>query len=272
MITGASRGFGLEFAKAALTAGDKVVATARDKNSIPLEDNPNNLLKVSLDVTVEEQSDVAVREAITCFGRIDVLVNNAGYLLVGALEETALAETEALFKANVFGLMSVTRAVLPVMREQQSGHIINLSSMAGITGYPGASNYSASKFAVEGLTESLAAEAAPFGIKVTMIEPGYFRTELLSGNSMSVAEIELPAYADTIGAMRKQVSGVDGLQPGDPVKLVEAVRAVVEAEKPPLRLALGSDAVDEAEKKLARWQREVNQWRELSTSTDFDQA
>jgi Short-chain alcohol dehydrogenase of unknown specificity len=270
MITGASRGFGLEFAKAALAAGDKVVATARDRNSIPLDADSKNLLKVSLDVTVEDAVNFAVREASTHFGRIDVLINNAGYLLIGAVEEISLDEAKAQFNTNVFGLMSVTKAVLPVMRAQQSGHIINVSSMAGIKGYPGSSTYSATKFAVEGLTESLAAEMAPFNIKVTMIEPGYFRTELLSGDSMLTAKTELPAYADTIGVMRQQISGVDGQQAGDPVKLVKAVRTIIAAEKPPLRLALGSDAVEEAEKKLRKWQQEVDQWRELSTSTDFD--
>lgn len=270
MITGASRGFGLEFARAALAAGDKVVATARDRNSIPLDADSENLLKVSLDVTVEDAANFAVKEASTHFGRIDVLINNAGYLLIGAVEEISLDEAKAQFNTNVFGLMSVTKAVLPVMRAQQSGHIINVSSMAGIKGYPGSSTYSATKFAVEGLTESLAAEMAPFNIKVTMIEPGYFRTELLSGDSMLTSKTELPAYADTIGVMRQQISGVDGQQAGDPVKLVKAVRTIVAAEKPPLRLALGSDAVEEAEKKLRKWQQEVDQWRELSTSTDFD--
>lgn len=269
MITGASRGFGLDFTKAALAEGDKVVAAARDKNNIPLEDS-ENLLKVSLDVTVEQQAFTAVEEAVNRFGRIDVLVNNAGYLLFGALEEISLDEAQAQFNTNVFGLISVTKAVLPVMREQRSGHILNLSSMAGVVGFPGTTSYSGSKFAVEGISEALAHEVAPFGIKVTMIEPGYFRTELLSGNSMTCAKAELQAYADNLGVLRRQVSGADGNQVGDPQKLVALVREIVESASPPLRLAVGADCVAATEQKLKNWQNDLDQWRAQSTSTDFD--
>lgn len=272
MITGAARGFGREFARAALAAGDRVVATGRDEAKVAqaLGASAANLLILKLDVTRDADATVAVEAALKHFGRIDVLLNNAGYPLLGALEECSTAELETQFRTNVFGLLSVTRAVLPAMRHQGSGHIVNVSSMAGFKGYPGSSAYSASKFAVEGLTESLAAEVAPFGIRVTMIEPGYFRTELLSETSLAFAARELPEYASTSGQMRLQISAVDGKQPGDPAKLVEAVRAVVDSDNPPLRLALGPDAVDVAEQKMAEWRADLERWRSLSNSTNFD--
>jgi NAD(P)-dependent dehydrogenase (short-subunit alcohol dehydrogenase family) len=272
MITGASRGFGREFALAALAAGDQVVATGRDaaQVSAAMGCTSPDLLTLTLDVTVESQAKAAAEAALARFGRIDVLINNAGYALLGALEECSMQELEAQFRTNVFGLFAVTQAVLPAMRQQGAGHIINLSSMAGFKGWPGSSVYSASKFAVEGLTESLAAEVAPFGIHVTMLEPGYFRTDLLSGASLSLAARELAAYDTVTGQMRRQIAGVSGHQPGDPAKLVRAVRQIVDSPHPPLRLALGSDAVDVAEHKLGAWQHELNQWRALSTSTDFD--
>lgn len=272
MITGASRGFGREFALAALAAGDQVVATGRDaaQVSAAMGCTSPDLLTLTLDVTVESQAKAAAEAALARFGRIDVLINNAGYALLGALEECSMQELEAQFRTNVFGLFAVTQAVLPAMRQQGAGHIINLSSMAGFKGWPGSSVYSASKFAVEGLTESLAVEVAPFGIHVTMLEPGYFRTDLLSDASLSLAARELAAYDTVTGQMRRQIAGVSGHQPGDPAKLVRAVRQIVDSPQPPLRLALGSDAVDVAEHKLSAWQHELNQWRALSTSTDFD--
>lgn len=272
MITGAARGFGREFARAALAAGDRVVASGRDaaKVAAALGDASPDLLVLKLDVTVEADALAAVTAAEARFGRIDVLLNNAGYPLLGALEECSNAEVEAQFRTNVFGLMSVTRAVLPLMRRQGSGHIINLSSMAGYKGWPGSSAYSASKFAVEGLTESLAAEVAPFGINVTMLEPGYFRTELLSANSLGLAVKELPEYDAITGQMRRQISGVSGKQPGDPARLVQAVRSIVGIANPPLRLALGADAVEVAEQKMADWREELERWRELSSATAFD--
>lgn len=272
MITGASRGFGRAFALAALAAGDQVVATGRDaaQVSAAMGCASPDLLTLTLDVTVESQAQAAAEAALARFGRIDVLINNAGYALLGALEECSMQELEAQFRTNVFGLFAVTQAVLPAMRQQGAGHIINLSSMAGFEGWPGSSAYSASKFAVEGLTESLAVEVAPFGIHVTMLEPGYFRTDLLSDASLSLAARELAAYDTVTGQMRRQIAGVSGHQPGDPAKLVWAVRQIVDSPQPPLRLALGSDAVDVAEHKLSAWQHELSQWRALSTSTDFD--
>lgn len=274
MITGAARGFGSEFARAALAAGERVVATGRDaaKVAAALGETSPDLLVLKLDVTVESDALAAVAAAEARFGRIDVLINNAGYPLLGALEECSMPELEAQFRTNVFGLISVTQAVLPLMRRQRSGHIINLSSMAGFKGWPGSAAYSASKFAVEGLTESLAAEVAPFGIHVTMLEPGYFRTELLSDASLCLATRELADYDAITGPMRRQIAGANGKQPGDPAKLVQAVRHIVAAENPPLRLALGADAVEVAETKLAAWQDELNAWRTLSTSTGFDDS
>lgn len=271
MITGAARGFGCEFARAALAAGERVVATGRDaaKVAAALGETSPDLLVLKLDVTVEADALAAVAAAEAHFGCIDVLLNNAGYPLLGALEECSMPELEAQFRTNVFGLISVTQAVLPFMRQQRSGHIINLSSMAGFKGWPGSAAYSASKFAVEGLSESLAAEVAPFGIHVTLLEPGYFRTELLSANSLGFAAKELPEYDAITGQMRRQISGVSGKQPGDPARLVQAVRSIVGVANPPLRLALGADAVKVAEQKMADWRAELEHWHSLSVSTDF---
>jgi NAD(P)-dependent dehydrogenase (short-subunit alcohol dehydrogenase family) len=272
MITGAGRGLGCEFARAAIIAGDRVVATGRDAEKVAqaLGTASPNLLVLPLDVTRDADPAAAVEAALAHFGRIDVLLNNAGYPLFGAVEECSTVELEAQFRTNVFGLLAVTRAVLPAMRNQGSGHIVNVSSMAGYKGWPGSSAYSASKFAVEGLTESLAAEVAPFGIRVTMIEPGYFRTELLSETSLGFAARELPEYAAITGQMRRQISGVNGQQPGDPAKLVQAVRSVIEADNPPLRLLLGPDAVEIAEQKMTERRSELESWRSLSVSTNFD--
>ena len=272
-VTGASRGFGLLIVERALAAGDAVVATARDPRELAarFEGNPR-LLAVSLDVTDEEQARRAARLAVEKFGRVDVLVNNAGYGLLGAVEEASGPEIERQFATNVFGLLAVTRAVLPAMRRQRSGHVINLSSVGGYKSYPGWGIYCASKFAVEALSESLAAELEPVGVKVTVVEPGFFRTDFLDASSKAVTEKRIDDYAPTVGAMRSLMEDVNHAQPGDPKRLADALMTLVRSENPPLRLPLGSDTLKAMEEKDARVRADVSAWREVAISTDYPKA
>ncbi|GLO47579.1 oxidoreductase [Pseudomonas putida] len=270
LITGASRGFGTLITQQALAAGDAVIATARNPEDIQarLGQHPN-LLAVRLDVTREEDAHAAVAAGIRHFGQIDVLVNNAGFGVLGAVEETSASETERLFATNVFGLLNVTRAVLPHMRRQRSGHVINISSLGGYQAYMGWGVYGSTKFAVEGISEALHQELAPLGIKVTVVEPGFFRTDFLDDQSLVKTALELPDYAATVGVMRHYAEAANHAQPGNPAKLAEALLAVAHAANPPLRLALGSDAVARIEAKNSAVEQELAQWRDLSLSTDF---
>ncbi|PVE21148.1 short-chain dehydrogenase/reductase [Microvirga sp. KLBC 81] len=272
-ITGASRGFGALIVEKALARGDQVVASARNPQAITdrFGDRPN-LLAVALDVTDEAQAHQAVKEAIAWFGQIDVLVNNAGYGLLGAVEEASGAEIEALYSTNVFGLFAVTRAVLPHMRRQRSGRILNFSSIGGYTSGPGFGVYCSTKFAVEGLTEALAAELSPLGIHVTAIEPGYFRTDFLDATSLSVSPIQISDYAETAGAVRAKAAQISHNQPGNPDKLAEVVVAFVESSNPPVRLPLGSDTVAAIEAKHVSDAEILAAWRSVSVSTDFPPA
>jgi NAD(P)-dependent dehydrogenase (short-subunit alcohol dehydrogenase family) len=265
-ITGASRGFGALITEAALATGDAVVATARNPSS--MADRPR-LLKLPLDVTREAQARVAVARAIEQFGRIDVLVNNAGYGLLGGIEEASAAEVERVFATNVFGLLNVTRAVLPHLRRQRSGHVINMSSVGGYASYPGWGVYCATKFAVEGISEALSLELAPLGIHVTVVEPGYFRTDFLSAQSLSSTAARIEDYADTVGKMRAFAAAANHQQPGDPERLARAIVQLVAADKPPTRLALGQDTVARIGEKHRAVERELDLWRALSLSTDF---
>ncbi|MEY9626131.1 oxidoreductase [Sinorhizobium fredii] len=270
-ITGASRGFGALMTKGALAAGDAVVATARNPSAVieQIGDNPN-LLAVALDVTNEAQAKEAAAKAIERFGRIDVLVNNAGYGLLGAVEEATAEEIEKLYATNVFGVLKVTRAVLPYMRRQRSGHVLNFSSIGGYFGYPGWGVYGSTKFAVEGLSESLSAELVPFGIKVTIIEPGFFRTDFLADNSLSVSAAAIPDYIGTpAGNMRDFAADANHAQPGNPAKLAAGIVTLVNSAKPPLRMPFGSDTVAVIEEQNASVARELAEWRELALSTDF---
>ncbi|OII59000.1 short-chain dehydrogenase/reductase, partial [Pseudomonas putida] len=228
LITGASRGFGTLIAQQALAAGDAVIATARNPEDIEarLGRHPN-LLAVRLDVTREEDAHAAVAAGIKHFGQIDVLVNNAGYGVLGAVEETSASETERLFATNVFGLLNVTRAVLPHMRRQRSGHVINISSLGGYQAYTGWGVYGSTKFAVEGISEAMHQELAPLGIKVTVVEPGFFRTDFLDDQSLVKTALELPDYAATVGVMRHHAEAANHAQPGNPAKLAEALLALV---------------------------------------------
>ncbi|MNM00555.1 putative oxidoreductase [compost metagenome] len=269
-ITGASRGFGTLIAEHALRAGDAVIATARNPQDITdrLGSHPN-LMAVRLDVTEEAEAQRAVAEGIKHFGRIDVLINNAGFGVLGAVEETSANETERLFVTNVFGVLNVTRAVLPHMRRQRSGHIINISSIGGYQAYMGWGVYGSTKFAVEGITEALHQELAPLGIHATVVAPGFFRTDFLDEQSLIKTALELPDYDETVGKMRQFAEAANHAQPGNPVKFAEAMLALVNAPKPPQRLALGSDTVARFEEKHRFVESELAQWKDLALSTDF---
>jgi len=272
-ITGASRGFGALIAEAALAAGDAVVATARTPSTVTERlGSHERLLATRLDITNEAEAHQAAGEAVKKFGRIDILVNNAGYGLLGAVEEASDAEARKLFGTNVFGLLNVTRAVLPHMRRQRSGHIINLSSVGGYTGYPGWGVYGATKFAVEGISEALAGEVAPLGIKVTVVEPGFFRTDFLDETSLSRTALEIDDYSDSVGKTRAHAADANHGQRGDPRKLAQAFIRLVNAKNPPLRLPLGSDTVERIEAKNAFVAKELAEWRSVATSTDFTEA
>ncbi len=272
-ITGASRGFGALVTAEALAAGDAVVATARDPKTVTARfgEHPR-LLPVQLDVTHEEQAHAAVAAALKKFGRIDILLNNAGYGLLGAVEESSGSEVERLFATNVFGLLNVTRAVLPEMRRQRSGHVINISSIGGYASYEGWGAYCATKFAVEGITEALALELAPLGVRATVVEPGFFRTDFLDDQSLVKTKNRIDDYADTVGVMRDFAAGANHAQPGDPAKLAKALIAMVNAPTPPLRMPFGSDTVARIAEKNSQVAAEVQQWRDLAVSTDFAKA
>ncbi len=244
-ITGCSTGFGRELAKILLARGYRVVATARDPNKIAdlVEGHGGNALAVALDVEKQPEIEAAVEAAKRIFGRIDVLVNNAGYGYLAAIEEGDDTDIRSVFETNVFGLAALIRAVLPNMRHQKSGAIVNISSMGGFIGFPGSGYYAATKFAVEGLSEALSKEVAPFGIKVLIVEPGPFRTDW-AGRSLKTPKHPVDAYAETAIARRNQVQGYSGSQPGDPVRAAEAIIATVEQPNPPLRLPLGNFAYD----------------------------
>ena len=269
-ITGASRGFGELFVKEALAAGDAVIAAARDPNQVTERFGTQpRLLAVRLDVTNENEAKGAVAQGIARFGRIDILVNNAGYGLLGAVEEATAKDVEGQFATNVFGLLAVTRAVLPHMRRQRRGHIINISSIGGYEAYPGWGVYGATKFAVEGLSEALAHELQPLGIRVTVVEPGFFRTNFLDSTSLSKTSREIDDYDATVGAVRRFAADANHAQPGDPAKLAKALLALVNAPNPPRRLPLGSDTVQRIEQKNRFVEAELAEWRELALSTDF---
>ncbi|TXH15447.1 MAG: SDR family NAD(P)-dependent oxidoreductase [Mycobacterium sp.] len=271
-ITGASRGFGLQIARDLLDRGHQVVATARQASAVTdaLGDD-DNLLAVALDVTDEAQARQAVQAAVERFGRIDVLINNAGRGLLGAVEEATDAEVRAVYETNVFGLLTVTRAVAPILRTQRSGTIVNISSVGGFVGSPGWGVYASTKFAVEALTESLHAELRPLGIHVMVVEPGYFRTDFLDSSSLQIQQNTIDDYADgPAGQMRVAAGERNHDQPGDPVKASAAIIDVVESARPPLRLLLGNDTIAAVEGKIAHVQAELAQWRSVSTSTDFD--
>ncbi|MCH8686389.1 oxidoreductase [Pedomonas mirosovicensis] len=272
-ITGASRGFGLRIARLALAQGDNVVATARREDAVreAIGAHPN-LLALALDVTDEAQARRAAAAAVARFGTIDVLLNNAGFGLLGAVEEATAEEVERVYRTNVFGLLAVTRAVLPHMRAQRAGRILNISSIGGYRAGPGFGVYASTKFAVEGLSEALHAELEPLGIHVTAVEPGYFRTDFLDASSLVASPVRIDDYNATAGAVRERAASLNHGQPGDPDKLAEVLVAFADVPNPPVRLPLGSDTVAAIEAKHASDAAIIAEWRTVSVSTDFAQA
>jgi NAD(P)-dependent dehydrogenase (short-subunit alcohol dehydrogenase family) len=273
-VTGASRGFGLELVRAARAGGHRVVATARRTRALDevLADADDNVLTLPLDVTDQDSARRAVRAAVDAFGRIDVLVNNAGRGLLSAVEEADGEAVRALFDVNVFGTLNVTRAVLPVMRAQNSGHILTISSVGGLQASAGWGIYASTKFAVEGAFEALRAEVEPLGIKVTLVEPGYFRTDFLDGSSLETEARVIDDYDGTVGATRRREADHNHEQRGDPAKAAAAIVRVTEADHPPLHLLLGPDAVARTEQKFLTFQKDIEAWRALSVSTDLEDA
>lgn len=272
-ITGASRGFGFEITKAALSAGDKVIATVRstkEMESIKKLGTEENVYTTLLDVTDENRAKEAAAEAIEKFGRIDVLVNNAGYGLLCAVEEGSYEEVKRLYEVNVFGLLNVIRAVLPYMRKANSGHIINLSSGGGLSGYQGWGLYGSTKFAVEGITETLAMELAPLGIHATAVEPGFFRTNFLDKTSLANSKTIIDDYSDTVGKMREFAGELNRKQPGDPVKLAQAIVGISKADKPPVHLPLGSDTLDIFRAKVNAFEEDIQNWHDVIIKTNHD--
>ena len=271
LVTGASRGIGADIARAVLASGDRLVATARQAASLDRLGDSENLLAVPLDVTDEKQAADAVAAALDRFGKIDILVNNAGICVLGAVEETSPKQVETLFRTNVFGLLNVTRAVLPSMRKRRRGHIVNISSVAGYAAATGFGVYSSTKFAVEGLSEALHTELAPLGIRVTVVEPGFFRSDILDKEkSLIEAATRLADYDGTVGKVRAIVPEFNYNQPGDPVKLARALVKLADSEDPPLRLPLGPDTLQRMAEKNALVARETAAWRDLAASTNVE--
>jgi NAD(P)-dependent dehydrogenase (short-subunit alcohol dehydrogenase family) len=269
-ITGASRGLGALIAQAALADGNAVVAAGRNVAAITerLGESPA-LLPVALDVTDEAQARAAVAAAVEKFGRIDVLINNAGFGLLAAVEESADADVRRMFDTNVFGLLNVTRAVLPVMRKQRAGHVVNMSSVGGYRSAAGFGVYCSTKFAVEGITEAMHAELKPLGIHATVVEPGYFRTDFLDASSLLVGKEIIGDYDETSGKVRRAAVEMNHNQPGDPEKLAKALVTLADAQTPPLRLPLGTDTLKAIADKNAYVTTETETWKALSASTDF---
>lgn len=267
LITGASSGFGEAFARYALTRGDSVVATARDTARLaPLVKlAPERVLAQRLDVARPGEAAIAVKAGVERFGRLDIVVNNAGYGVVGAVEETGDDELRALMDTNFFGAAEVIRAVLPTLRAQRGGAIVNISSMGGQMSFAGFGAYSASKFALEGLSEALAAEVAPFGIKVLIVEPGQFRTNLAGSAMRHMPELE--AYAQTVGLTRGLAHDMHQTQEGDPLKAAAAIVTALESPSTPLRLALGKDAVDAIRAHAEGLLADMARWETVSSDT-----
>lgn len=272
LITGASSGFGLAIAEAALAGGDTVVATARRLEALDalVAAYPDRAIAVELDVTDAARVTSVVADVVLWYGRVDVLVNNAGRGLVGAVEETTDRELRDLMDLHFFGPAALTRAVLPHMRRQRSGAIVQLSSMGGRFSFPGVSAYSATKFALEGLSEALAAEVGPFGITVMIVEPGAFRTSF-AGSGALLQSAPIAAYDDIVGPVRETLPSTHGKQPGDPAKAARAILAALDAEKTPLRLPLGNDAADAIAAHLDAARTEFLTWEDVARDTEVDE-
>ena len=272
-ITGCSTGFGRELAKQLLEAGYRVAVTARDESKIQdlASINRENSLLIALDVTVPEQVESAVRKAEEHFGRVDVLVNNAGFGYFGAIEESDEAEVRSMFEANFWGLAAMTRAVLPKMRERRSGKVVNISSIGGFVGFPGVGYYNATKFAVNGFSEALKKEVGALGIKVILVQPSGFRTDW-AGRSANDATNNIADYAETAGANQSAIRGYSGKQPGDPVRAAMAIIKAVESENPPFNLLLGKAALKNARLKVDDLRVEFDNWAQTSEGADFPES
>jgi len=269
LITGSSRGLGRALAVAVLEAGNKLVATARDPSSLGelVERHGAAVRTVALDVTDAKAAEAAIGAASDAFGGLDVLVNNAGYGDIGSVEDTTMADFRRQIETNLFGTIAMTKAAIPLLRTQRRGHIIQLSSVGGRIGAPGRAAYSAAKWGVEGFSESLALEMALVGVRVTIVEPGGFRTDF-AGSSTTLTEGR-PEYDGVVGEAARMQYVYNGQQPGDPARAAQAILTIVAMASPPLRIALGSDAVDAIERADRYRLEELSRWRHLSTSTDY---
>jgi len=273
LITGAGRGMGVDIVKAALSAGNKVVATGRNINNVATAiGKAENLLVAKLDVTSEADAEAAVNAAVEKFGRIDVLVNNAANFYAGFFEELTIEQIERQLQTSLFGPMIVTRAVLPVMRKQKSGHIISISSTAGLTSFDFCSAYSASKFGLEGWMQALQAEVMPFGINTTIVNPGFFRTELLTEQSTNYADKPIEDYNERRVQQMQFWRSANGQQSGDPAKLAHALVKIANENQPPLRFIAGADAINTAEQVVSTLHQQLNAYRDLSSSLDYDKV
>jgi NAD(P)-dependent dehydrogenase (short-subunit alcohol dehydrogenase family) len=273
LITGCSTGFGRELAKLVLERGWRAVVTARDASKVAdiAEAHADRALVLPLDVTQRGQIDTAVAQAKERFGRIDVLVNNAGYGYLAAIEEGEDAAVREMFEANVFGLVDMTKAVLPVMRKQRNGLIVNVSSIGGLTSFAATGYYHGTKYAVEGISESLATEVKPLGIDVLIVEPGPFRTNW-AGPSIKQSATQIEDYAATAGERRKQTAARSGNQAGDPVRAAQAIIDAALSDAPPLRLLLGKTALELARKKLDLLRKDFDTWEATTVGADFPEG
>ncbi len=269
-ITGCSTGFGRELAKEVLAAGYRAAVASRNTEDVKdiVEAYPDNAIAVKLDVTKADEISAAVQQVQNKFGQIDVLVNNAGIGYFGAIEESEEDEVRRMFEINFFGLANVTKAVLPILRKQRSGHILNVASIGGLVGFPAVGFYNATKFAVDGFSESLAKEVTPLGIKVTVIAPSGFRTDW-AGRSANNSKVVIDDYKETAGANKDNIRGYSGNQPGDPVRAAKAMIKAVESENPPLRLLLGEAALKGARNKLDVLKKDFDAWEETTVGADF---
>jgi NAD(P)-dependent dehydrogenase (short-subunit alcohol dehydrogenase family) len=272
-ITGCSTGFGRELARHTLELGYPTVVTARNPAQVEdlVKGHENNALVLKLDVTKAEDIKNAIKAAEERFGRIDVLVNNAGIGYFGSFEESEMDEVRKMFEINVWGLANMTRAVLPTLRKQRSGTVVNISSQGGLVANPAVSFYTATKFSVEALSEALSKEVAPLGIKVLIVEPGPFRTDW-AGRSANEVPATIEDYRSTSGQRAQMIRDISGNQPGDPVRAAKAIVQAVEAKDPPLRLLLGKQAFENAHKKIAELQRDFGAWAEVTLGADFPEA
>ncbi|WP_250318036.1 oxidoreductase [Pedobacter sp. B4-66] len=273
LITGCSTGFGRELAKQVLALGYKAGVASRDIKDVEdiVKQYPETSIAITLDVTKHNHINDAIKQITEIFGRVDVLVNNAGIGYFGSVEASDDHETRRMFDINFFGLANMTKAVLPLMRKQRSGHIINIASIGGLMAFPALAYYNATKFAVDGFSEALAKETAPLGIKVTIIAPSGFRTDW-AGRSANEVENEIEDYKTTAGSNKDNIRGYNGNQPGDPIRAAKAIIKVVETENPPLRLLLGAAALKNARKKLEELAQDFDTWQETTVGADFPKS